>query len=111
VPRGTAGQRAERLHASEPDWREAALFSNSTVVANAAELAEISQAIMAVQKPYFVSDRPAPEIPEDARHVHVSSGWRHACPTDLTDLTDRTDVRRRDPTGPTGPARTDPTRG
>jgi DNA-binding transcriptional ArsR family regulator len=56
----------------EPDWREAALFSNSTLVATAAELADVSQAIMAVLKPYFLSDRPPGEIPEDARHVHVS---------------------------------------
>lgn len=58
--------------AKEPDWHQAALFSNSTVVATAAELADISQAIMAVLKPYFLSDRPAGETPEDARHVHVS---------------------------------------
>jgi DNA-binding transcriptional ArsR family regulator len=58
--------------ANEPDWREAALFSNSTVAVTAAELADISQAIMAVLKPYFLSDRPAGEIPEDARDVHVS---------------------------------------
>jgi DNA-binding transcriptional ArsR family regulator len=56
----------------EPDWREAALFSNSTVVATAAELADISQAIMAVLEPYFLSGRPAGEIPEEARHIHVS---------------------------------------
>jgi hypothetical protein len=56
----------------EPDWRGAALFSNSTVVATAAELADISQAIMAVLEPYFLSGRPEAEIPEDARHVHVS---------------------------------------
>jgi hypothetical protein len=60
-------------HATQdPRWREAALFSNSTVVASAAELADISQAVMAVLKPYFLSDRPADEIPKDARHVHVS---------------------------------------
>jgi DNA-binding transcriptional ArsR family regulator len=58
--------------AKEPDWREAALFSNSTIVANAAELADISQAIMAVLRPYFVSDRAAEEVPVDARQVHVS---------------------------------------
>ena len=58
--------------ASEPEWRDAALFSNSTLVANAPELAEISRAIMAVLKPYFLSDRAADEIPEDARRVHVS---------------------------------------
>ena len=58
--------------ASEPEWRDAALFSNSTLVATAAELADISQTIMAVLKPYFLSDRRAGEIPEDARQVHVS---------------------------------------
>lgn len=58
--------------AKEPDWRQAALFSNSTVAATVAELADISQAIMAVLKPYFLADRPAGEIPEDARQVHVS---------------------------------------
>jgi DNA-binding transcriptional ArsR family regulator len=58
--------------ATEPDWREAALFSNSTIVATADELADISQAIMAVLKPYFLSDRPAVSVPEDARQVHVS---------------------------------------
>jgi DNA-binding transcriptional ArsR family regulator len=56
----------------EPEWRDAALFSNSTLVVNAPELAEISQAIMAVLKPYFLSDRPTEEIPDDARQVHVS---------------------------------------
>jgi DNA-binding transcriptional ArsR family regulator len=58
--------------ASEPDWLEAALFSNSTVTVTSAELADISQAIMAVLKPYFLSGRPVDEIPEDARQVHVS---------------------------------------
>jgi hypothetical protein len=58
--------------AREPGWREAALFSNSTVAATVAELADISQAIMALLKPYFLSDRPADEIPDDARLVHVS---------------------------------------
>jgi DNA-binding transcriptional ArsR family regulator len=58
--------------AREPDWREAALFSNSTIAATAPELADISQAIMAVLKPYFLSDRPVDKIPEDARHIHVS---------------------------------------
>lgn len=58
--------------AKEPDWREAALFSNSTVVATAGELAELGLGIMALLRPYFLSGRPAAEIPEDARQVHVS---------------------------------------
>jgi DNA-binding transcriptional ArsR family regulator len=58
--------------AAEPEWRDAALFSNSTIVATAPELANISQAIMAILKPFFVSDRPADEIPEDARQIHMS---------------------------------------
>jgi DNA-binding transcriptional ArsR family regulator len=58
--------------ATEPVWRDAALFSNSTIVATAPELANISQAIMAILKPFFVSDRPADEIPDDARQVHLS---------------------------------------
>jgi DNA-binding transcriptional ArsR family regulator len=58
--------------ASEPEWRDAALFSNSTIVASAAELADISQRVMALLKPFFLSDRPTDEIPDDARQVHVS---------------------------------------
>jgi len=56
----------------EPQWREAALFSNSTLVATPAELAAISAAVLALLRPYLLSDRPADEVPEDARQVHVS---------------------------------------
>ncbi|HET8766562.1 MAG TPA: hypothetical protein VFM86_04475, partial [Pedococcus sp.] len=56
--------------AAEPEWREAALLSNSTVVATVDELAEISQALMGVLRPYFLSDRT--DRPEGARDVHVS---------------------------------------
>ena len=58
--------------ATEPEWREAALLSNSTVVATVDELAEISQALMAVLRPYFRTARPLADAPEGARHVHVS---------------------------------------
>ena len=51
----------------EPQWREAALFSNSTLVATPAELAAISAAVLALLRPYLLSDRPADEVPEDAR--------------------------------------------
>jgi DNA-binding transcriptional ArsR family regulator len=59
--------------ASEPEWREAALLSNSTVVATVDELAEISPALLGVLRPYFLSGRADPaDRPEGARDVHVS---------------------------------------
>lgn len=59
--------------ASEPEWRDAALLSNSTVVATVDELAEISQALLGVLRPYFRSERHDPaDRPEGARDVHVS---------------------------------------
>jgi len=58
--------------ASDRTWRDAALFSNSTIVATADELAEISGALMAVLHPYFVSGRPVEEIPDGARPIHVA---------------------------------------
>ena len=56
--------------ASEPEWRDAALLSNSTIVATVEELAEVSQALMAVLRPYFLSERD--DRPAGARDVHVS---------------------------------------
>jgi DNA-binding transcriptional ArsR family regulator len=56
--------------ASEPEWRDAALLSSSTIVATVDELADISQALMAVLAPYFLSGRT--DRPEGARDVHVS---------------------------------------
>ena len=59
--------------ASEPEWREAALLSNSTVVATVDELAELSQALLGVLQPYLRSEREDPaDRPEGARDVHVS---------------------------------------
>ena len=59
--------------AAEPEWRDAALLSNSTIVATVDELAEVSQALLAVLRPYFLSARSDPaDRPEGARDVHVS---------------------------------------
>ena len=58
--------------AAEREWRDAALFSNSTVVATAAELDELSQAIMALLRPLMRSNRPLESAPEDARLVHLA---------------------------------------
>ena len=58
--------------AAEPEWREAALMSNSTVVATVDELREISAALMAVLRPYFRTARPLEDAPEGARRVHMS---------------------------------------
>jgi predicted ArsR family transcriptional regulator len=56
----------------EPEWRAAALMSNSTIVATARELEEISAAVMAAIRPYLVTNRPLDQAPEGARPVHVS---------------------------------------
>jgi hypothetical protein len=58
--------------AAERDWRDAALISNSTLVATPAELTEISRALMDVLRPYFLSNRKPDDAPEDAREVHMA---------------------------------------
>ena len=58
--------------ASEPEWRDAALLSNSTIVATAEELAQICEGLMAVLRPYLRSNRPPDEAPEAACEVHVA---------------------------------------
>jgi DNA-binding transcriptional ArsR family regulator len=58
--------------AAEPEWREAALMSNSTVVATVDELREISAGLMAVLRPYFRTARPPEDAPEGARRVHMA---------------------------------------
>jgi DNA-binding transcriptional ArsR family regulator len=58
--------------ATEPEWREAALMSNSTVIATVDELREISAQMMAVLRPYFRTARPPADAPEGARRVHLS---------------------------------------
>lgn len=58
--------------AREPRWRDAALFSNSTIVATVDELVEISAQLMAVLRPYLMSNRPVEGAPEGARRVHTA---------------------------------------
>jgi DNA-binding transcriptional ArsR family regulator len=62
---------ADRASA-EPEWREAALMSSSTVIATVDELREISARLMAVLRPYFRTARPIESAPEGARRVHMS---------------------------------------
>jgi DNA-binding Lrp family transcriptional regulator len=58
--------------AAEPEWREAALMSNSTVIATVDELRKISAELMAVLRPYFRTTRPLADAPDGARQVHMS---------------------------------------
>ncbi len=58
--------------AAEPEWREAALMSSSTVIATVDELRDISAGLMAVLRPYFRTTRPLADAPEGARQVHLS---------------------------------------
>ncbi|HEX6936806.1 MAG TPA: helix-turn-helix domain-containing protein [Actinomycetes bacterium] len=53
-------------------WREAAVLSNSTLVATAAELEQIKEALMAVLRPYFLSRRPLEDAPDGARLLHAA---------------------------------------
>lgn len=58
--------------ASQPrEWREAALLSNSTIVATAEELTDISEALLEVLSPYLARVRPLEQAPEGARVVHA----------------------------------------
>jgi DNA-binding transcriptional ArsR family regulator len=57
---------------SEPEWRAAALTSNSTLLATVEELARISEALMEVLRPYLVSARPPGLAPAGARQVHAA---------------------------------------
>jgi DNA-binding transcriptional ArsR family regulator len=54
------------------EWRDAALASNSTIVATAEELAGISRALMAVLSPYLQSRRSLDDAPAGARQIHVA---------------------------------------
>jgi DNA-binding transcriptional ArsR family regulator len=58
--------------AAEPEWRDAALMSSSTVIATVDELREISAALMAVLRPYLRTTRPPEDAPDGARRVHMS---------------------------------------
>jgi DNA-binding transcriptional ArsR family regulator len=58
--------------AGDRAWRDAALLSNSTIVATPAELTEISEALMTALRPYFLSNRSLDDAPEGAREVHMA---------------------------------------
>jgi DNA-binding transcriptional ArsR family regulator len=53
-------------------WREAAVLSNSTLVATAEELVEIRAALMAVLSPYFLTNRALADAPDGARLLHAA---------------------------------------
>jgi predicted ArsR family transcriptional regulator len=53
-------------------WREAAVLSNSTIVATAEELQQIRQSLMEVLRPYFLTERPIETAPEGARLLHAA---------------------------------------
>jgi hypothetical protein len=81
--------------AAEPEWREAALMSNSTVVATVDELREISAGMMAVLRPYFRTTRPLEDAPEGARQVHMSIRMAPEPPAPLTPRSPRALQTRR----------------
>jgi len=58
--------------ARERDWRDAALFSNSTIGATVEELAELSEAMMALLRPLLLTNRPLSDAPDGARQVHLA---------------------------------------
>jgi hypothetical protein len=62
----------ERAGQDQREWREAAVLSNSTLVATAEELVEVRAALMAVLSPYFHSNRPLADAPEGARLLHAA---------------------------------------
>jgi hypothetical protein len=65
-----------------PRWRDAALFSNSTIVATVEELEELSERIMSAVRPFLMSNRPLEAAPEDARRVHVALRMAPELPPD-----------------------------
>jgi DNA-binding transcriptional ArsR family regulator len=58
--------------ARERDWRDAALFSNSTIGATVEELADLGDAMMDLLRPLMLTNRPLAEAPEGARRVHLA---------------------------------------
>jgi len=58
--------------ARERDWRDAALFSNSTISATVEELDALGQAMMDLLRPLMMSNRPLSEAPAGARLVHLA---------------------------------------
>jgi DNA-binding transcriptional ArsR family regulator len=62
----------ERAGQDRREWREAAILSNSTLVATPEELVEIRAALMAAMAPYFHTHRPLSEAPPGARMLHAA---------------------------------------
>jgi predicted ArsR family transcriptional regulator len=53
-------------------WREAAVLSNSTIVATAEELEGIKEGLMAVLRPYLRTERAPEAAPDGARLLHAA---------------------------------------
>jgi DNA-binding transcriptional ArsR family regulator len=62
----------ERAGQDRREWREAAILSNSTLVATPEELVEIRAALMAAIAPYFHTNRPLSAAPPGARMLHAA---------------------------------------
>ena len=62
----------DRSASDEREWREAAILSNSTLVATPDELIEIRAALMAAMAPYFHTNRPLSQAPPGARMLHAA---------------------------------------
>jgi predicted ArsR family transcriptional regulator len=59
--------------AREPrEWRDAAVLSNSTLLATAEELEQIREGLMGVLRPYLRTERAVADAPEDARMLHAA---------------------------------------
>jgi DNA-binding transcriptional ArsR family regulator len=61
----------DREHAEPDQWREAAMFGDSTIAVTPAELRELDERIEALIEPYFARVRDGQATPEDARQVQV----------------------------------------
>ena len=62
----------DRSASDDREWREAAILSNSTLVATPDELIEIRAALMAAMAPYFHTNRPLSQAPPGARMLHAA---------------------------------------
>jgi DNA-binding transcriptional ArsR family regulator len=58
--------------ASEREWRDAALLSNSTIVATVEELDALGHSMMDLLRPLMKSNRPLEDAPDGARLVHLA---------------------------------------
>ncbi len=66
------GSWLDRSASDDREWREAAILSNSTLVATPDELIEIRAALMAAMAPYFHTNRPLSQAPPGARMLHAA---------------------------------------